>query len=86
MKKLIPLILILFVALCFAGCDTNKDNETLDTMCSEPRPEVCTREYAPVCGYKLDGTFKTYSNGCSACTDKEIIGYKNDECGLLNDH
>lgn len=80
MGKLLPRILILFVAPYFAGCDTNKVNETLDTMCSEPRPEACTMEYVPVCGYKLDGTYKTYSNGCSACTDKEIIGYKNDEC------
>ena len=80
MKKPLPLFLTVFTTLYFTGCDTNKDNEALDTMCSDPRPEVCTREYDPVCGYWLDGTFKTYSNGCTACTDKEIIGYKKDEC------
>jgi hypothetical protein len=80
MKKHLPLILILFATPCFGGCDTNLDNENLDTMCSEPRPEVCTREYAPVCGYKSDGESKTYSNGCTSCTDKEVIGYKNGEC------
>lgn len=79
-KNLLSAILILFAALCFTGCDTSSDNETLDTLCSEPRPEVCTREYDPVCGYKSDGTYKTYSNACSVCTKKEIIGYKNGAC------
>ena len=79
-KKLMPSILILFAAPCFTGCDTSFDNETPDTMCSEPRPEVCTMEHDPVCGYKSDRTSKTYSNGCSACTEKEIIGYNYGEC------
>ncbi|MGI9227211.1 MAG: hypothetical protein ACR2PU_00310 [Gammaproteobacteria bacterium] len=80
MNKLLPFILTLFVVPCLTSCDTSSDNETLDTMCSEPRPEVCTMEHDPVCGYKSDGTSKTYSNGCSACTEIEIIGYKNGEC------
>ncbi len=41
MKKLSKLILILLSAPCFAGFDTNLGNEILDTMCSEPRPELC---------------------------------------------
>ena len=81
MKKLLPLILILFAAPCFTSFDTNSDKEIIvDNKCIEPRPEVCTREYDPVCGYKSDETSKTYSNGCSACSEKEIIGYKNGEC------
>jgi hypothetical protein len=80
MNKLLSLILILFAGPCFTSCDTSSDNEILDAMCSEPRPEVCTMEHDPVCGYKSDGTSKTYSNGCSACTEKEIIGYNNGEC------
>ena len=81
MKKLLPHILTLFAAPCFTSCDTNSDNEIIvDNKCTEQRPEVCTREYDPVCGYKSDGTSKTYSNGCSACTEKEIIGYNYGEC------
>ena len=79
-KKLMSCILVLFAALFLNGCDTSSDNEILDTMCSDPRPEVCTMEYDPVCGYKSDKTSKAYSSGCSACTEKEIIGYKNGEC------
>ena len=80
MNKLLPLILILFSTISFTSCDTKSDKEILDIMCSEPRPEVCTREYDPVCGYKSDRESKTYSNGCSACAEKEIIGFTNGEC------
>lgn len=81
MKKLLSLILILYAVPYFTSCDTSSDNAiTLETMCPEPRPEVCTLDYNPVCGYKSDKASKTYSNGCSACSEKEIVGYKNGEC------
>ena len=81
MNKLLPLFLILFATLCFTSCDTNSDNEIIvDNKCTEPRPEVCTMEHDPACGYKSDGTSKTYSSGCSACTEKEIIGFNKGEC------
>ena len=39
------------------------------TICHELRPQICTMDYQPVCAKLEDGTFKTYSNGCTACTD-----------------
>ena len=30
-----------------------------------PQPQVCTEQYAPVCG-QIAGTSKTYSNACFA--------------------
>jgi len=36
----------------------------------EKNAQMCTMEYSPVCGFKEDGTSKTYGNGCSACSDK----------------
>lgn len=36
----------------------------------EKQAEICTLEYAPVCGFKSNGTSKTYGNGCGACSDK----------------
>jgi len=35
----------------------------------EKQAEICTMEYLPVCGFKADGTSKTYGNGCQACSD-----------------
>jgi alkaline phosphatase D len=48
--------------------------------CPEPRPEVCTQEYRPVCAVRQDGKYRTYSNGCTACTEPEVIGYREGEC------
>jgi hypothetical protein len=36
----------------------------------EKNAQACTLEYLPVCGYKSDGTYQTYGNGCGACSDK----------------
>jgi len=43
--------------------------------CTEPRPQVCTRDYRPVCGTKRDGTRQTYGNACSACADANVVSH-----------
>ena len=50
------------------------------TACKEPRPQMCTREYRPVCAKRADGSMKTYSNGCTACTDPKVVGYYQGAC------
>lgn len=50
------------------------------TSCPEPRPEICTMDYTPVCARHTDGSFKTYSNGCTACTNPSVEGYVEDAC------
>lgn len=47
--------------------------------CQEPRPEICTMDYQPVCGYG-DKHQKTYSNGCSACADASVLGWVQGAC------
>jgi alkaline phosphatase D len=59
--------------------ETSTGVETL-IPCPEPRPQVCTREYRPVCATFKDGSFKTYSNGCTACTDPAVTGYREGTC------
>ena len=50
-------------------------------ICEDPRPEVCTMDYNPVCGLRSDGTvIKTFGNACTACSEKETMGYKSGEC------
>jgi hypothetical protein len=50
------------------------------TICPEQRPEICTQDYKPVCAKQKDGTHKTYSNGCTACSDQNVIDYRNGSC------
>ena len=50
------------------------------TACTDPRPELCTMEYAPVCGSLVAGGFRTYASGCSACADTAVAGYQNGPC------
>jgi hypothetical protein len=59
--------------------------------CEDPRPEMCTRDYRPVCGARDTGVrcittpcpsteWKTYGNACTACSDPEVAGHRPGEC------
>ena len=50
------------------------------TTCPKPRPQICTREYNPVCGQLQNGTVKTYATGCTACSDPAVTGYITGAC------
>lgn len=67
----------------------------VSTTCPDQRPEMCTQQYDPVCGYWSEGVpckpgvpcpaiavikKKTYSNSCSACSDKKVRGYTKGQC------
>ena len=44
------------------------------SQCVEPRPEMCTQDYTPVCGVHNDGSRQTYSNGCTGCANPDVVG------------
>ena len=44
------------------------------------RSSMCTREYNPVCGKLSDGSRKSYSNKCVACSDHAVVGYSPGAC------
>jgi hypothetical protein len=50
------------------------------TMCSNPRPEICTMEYEPVCGYSANDEPRSFASACTACSDITVIGYRPGEC------
>ena len=75
----------LAVALLTLGaCASSPDGESMSsanaTQCEEPRPQVCTADYRPVCANLKDGSSKTYSNGCSACGDAEVVSWVENAC------
>ena len=48
--------------------------------CTAPRPQVCTKEFRPVCATRRDGTRRTYGNGCEACADTAVTGHVPGPC------
>jgi len=47
--------------------------------CTDPRPQLCTMEYNPVCARLGEGDkaeWKTYASGCSACGDAAVSAYR----------
>ena len=65
--------------LVLAGCAAQPP-AALVTQCAEPRPQVCTMEYDPVCAELLAGGRKTYSSPCNACADDAVKGYLRGAC------
>ena len=85
---LIKLLLSLSISLLLVACATTSEEKNninepgaLDLiLCEEPRPQVCTREYNPVCATLKDGGTKTGPTGCTSCSDPEVVGYKMGAC------
>ena len=48
--------------------------------CPDPRPQVCTMEWAPVCASRVDSLTKTYASACNACADDQVVDYLDGEC------
>jgi len=99
MKKLTRLTILsvtFFCISCSVSVMSESEKQHIDSndfiMCKEPRPNICTREYNPVCATKNTGVVcvttpcpsteeKTYSTGCTACADPKVIKYKQGQCG-----
>ena len=70
----------LTIVLLVAACTTEAQQPTATTQCSEPRPQMCTQIYSPVCGATANGAKKTYGSGCAACADKEVVRHTPGAC------
>ena len=72
-----------------------EEHTSVVTQCKDPRPEMCTMQYLPVCGNVAEAPVckpgmacpavimmkkKTYSNSCSACSDPKVRSYAEGEC------
>lgn len=87
MKNAIFISLFCFVIFCLIGSmaiasqqSDQPNGETKQTVCTAPRPQVCTMDYRPVCAQLEDTSLKTYSNGCTACSDPRVKSYGEGAC------
>jgi hypothetical protein len=79
---------------CEGGNEPSNNDRLAFTECTDPRPDICTMEYNPVCAEVDTGircitqpcpssTQVTFGNGCSACGNSSVIGYWPGECGNM---
>ena len=81
--SLLILLSLLSVACVSSGERKEINNEpgALDIiLCEQPRPQICTREYDPVCATLEGGEVKTYATGCTSCADTKVTSYITGKC------
>jgi hypothetical protein len=66
----------LTIALLVAACTTEAQPPPAASQCTEPRPQMCTKIYSPVCGVTADGARKTHGNSCEACADQTVVRHR----------
>lgn len=97
LQNTLHLVIVIAALLLQACAVTPKDGAKAESQqqgfisCESPRPDICTREYRPVCGHVDTGTrcvsqpcesarHRTFSNACSACANRQVIGYEFGSC------
>ena len=73
------------LSLMACATTTNEPDDSAKTVvpvgvCKEPRPQMCTMDYTPVCANVAGKTLKTYGNACGACGDVNVNEYVKGEC------
>ncbi|TGD75739.1 hypothetical protein E4634_02345 [Mangrovimicrobium sediminis] len=75
------------IALCavlaclLAGCASKAAvGPSSRVACTEPRPQVCTMEYDPVCAELATGGTTEASSPCNACARDDVVGYSRGQC------
>ena len=50
-------------------------------QCFNPRPQVCTMDYTPVCASLAEtAEMATYANACTACADLSVMYHQPGAC------
>lgn len=69
MKTILGLTML---TLLLSGCKSHTQIPEHARACQDPRPQMCTMDYKPACGFQNDDAVKTYSNACQACSNPEV--------------
>lgn len=72
-----PLALL---AACSASNPPAPVQDLTNNPCNEPRPQVCTMEYNPVCADLVAGGQREYASPCNACADDAVSGFLEGAC------
>ncbi len=82
LNKVVLLVLMLTLISACAAYDKKVVHPPVSesTVCNEPRPQICTREYNPVCATYKNGSEKTGANGCTACSALAVVSYTPGAC------
>jgi len=88
------IILILAGCLLLVSCTTHRIEQIpLNAVqCTDPRPQICTMDYTPVCATRDNVTrcaktpcesteTATYANACTACADPAVMYHLPAACG-----
>ena len=79
MKAFQVTVCLFQVSDAIASCRSQAPRDM--TACDEPRPQDCTHDYRPDCGYLPgEGQSKTNGNSCTACTDPAVTGWRSGRC------
>ena len=79
-KLLIHMLMLLMLTSCAYSNEKEAVGMDASIICKEPRSQLCTREYNPVCSTLADGSSRTDSTGCTACADSKVVSYIMGEC------
>ncbi len=74
------LLPIMFLFVACSAAPPPPPPVSLAGQCPEPRPQVCTMEYDPVCGQLTDGARSDYSSPCNACAHDAVVSYQKGVC------
>ncbi len=82
MRSLLLPLMLAAIGACHAEMPRQPPRATEPgaVACAEPRPQVCTREYRPVCGVRADDTRQTFGNACTACAEPGVVRHVPGPC------
>ena len=94
-SRLFILFSIIMLAACSEHARSVPASDELAVECRDPRPQMCTQEYRPVCATRDNGVRcvtapcdstenVTYPNGCTACADPAVYYFRAGACARVD--
>jgi len=86
MCLLLSLLTMVMAACVAAPSSEGREVQPAQSQCQDPRPQLCTMDYQPVCGSRDKGRrcittpcnsteLHNYANACAACADAAVYSH-----------